>query len=56
LEELPWGERAAIALVDQLGLTYAAAAQVLGAHLAEFRASLHRARSVLFAAYRAGAR
>jgi DNA-directed RNA polymerase specialized sigma24 family protein len=53
---LPWDARAAIALVDQLGLTYAAGAAVLGIEVAEFRARLHQARSVLFAAYRAGTR
>jgi DNA-directed RNA polymerase specialized sigma24 family protein len=53
---LPWDERAAIALVDQLGLTYAAGAAVLGTEVAEFRALLHQGRSVLFAAYRTGAR
>jgi len=53
---LPWDERAAIALVDQLGLTYAAAAAVLGTDVTGFRALLHRGRSVMFAAYRAGAR
>lgn len=50
---LPWDQRAAIALVDQLGLTYAAGAAVLGIDIAEFRALLHSGRSVLFAAYRA---
>jgi hypothetical protein len=53
---LPWDERAAIALVDQLGLTYAAAAAVLGTDVSGFRTLLHRGRCVLFAAYRAGAR
>jgi RNA polymerase sigma-70 factor (ECF subfamily) len=56
LTSLPWDERAAIVLVDQLGLTYAAGAAVLGTEVPEFRALLHRARSVAFAAYRAGAR
>jgi len=56
LGELPWDERAAIALVDQLHSSYAAAAAVLGVDVVEFRALLHRGRSVLFAAYRAGAR
>jgi DNA-directed RNA polymerase specialized sigma24 family protein len=56
LAGLPWGERAAIVLVDQLGLTYSAGAAVLGTEVPEFRALLHRARSVAFAAYRAGAR
>ena len=56
LRQLPWDERAAIALVDQLHSSYAAAAAVLGVDVAEFRALLHRGRSVLFAAYRAGAR
>ena len=53
---LPWDERAAIALVDQLGLTYVAGAAVLGIDVPEFRARLHRGRSVLCDAYRAGAR
>jgi DNA-directed RNA polymerase specialized sigma24 family protein len=56
LRELPWNERAAIALVDQLGVTYASGAAVMGLHHAEFRTLLHRARSMLFAGYRAGAR
>ena len=56
LRGLPWRERAAIALVDQLGLTYAAGAAVLGVEVAEFRTVLHGGRAVLFAAYRAGAR
>jgi hypothetical protein len=56
LRGLPWDERAAIALVDQLGLSRSDAAAVLGIGAAEFRALLHRGRSVLFAAYRAGAR
>ena len=56
LRQLPWDERAAIALVDQLHSSYGAAAAVLGVDVAEFRALLHRGRSVLFAAYRAGAR
>lgn len=56
LTGLPWDERTAIVLVDQLGLTYAAGAAVLGTDVPEFRALLHRARSVAFAAYRAGAR
>ena len=53
---LPWDERAAIALVDQLGLTRTDAAAVLGTSVDEFRALLHRGRSALFVAYRAGAR
>jgi DNA-directed RNA polymerase specialized sigma24 family protein len=56
LRQLPWNERAAIALVDQLHSSYAAAAAVLGVDVAAFRALLHRGRSVLFAAYRTGAR
>ena len=56
LTGLPWNERTAIVLVDQLGLTSAAGAAVLGTDVPEFRALLHRARSVAFAAYRAGAR
>jgi len=56
LRELPWDERAAIALVDQLQSSYVAAAAVLGVDVAELRELLHRGRSVLFAAFRAGAR
>ena len=56
LHQLPWDERAAIALVDQLRSSYEAAAAVLGVDVAEFRALLHRGRTVLFAAYRVGAR
>jgi DNA-directed RNA polymerase specialized sigma24 family protein len=56
LRRLPWPERAAIALVDQLGLAHADAAAVLGVDVAEFRTILHRGRGVLFATYRAGAR
>ena len=56
LRSLPWNERAAIALVDQLGLTHSAAAAVLGSTDTEFRVLLRRGRCVLFAAYRAGAR
>ena len=56
LRQLPWDERAAIALVDQLHSSYAAAGAVLGVDVDEFRALLHRGRSVLVAAYRAGAR
>jgi len=56
LRELPWNERAAIALVDQLQSSYVAAAAVLGVDVAELRELLHRGRSVLFAAFRAGAR
>ena len=56
LRNLPWMERAAIALVDQLNLKYAAGASVLGVNVAAFRALLHRGRAVLFAAYRAAAR
>lgn len=53
---LPWRERAAIALVGQFGLTYAAGAAVLGVEVAEFRTILHGGRDVLSAAYRADAR
>ena len=53
---LPWDQRAAIALVDQLGLTYAAGAAVLTTDVNAFRALLHRGRSVLFATHRANAR
>ena len=56
LRELPWDERAAIALVDQLQSSYAAAAAVLGVDVVELRERLHRGRAVLFAAFRAGAR
>jgi DNA-directed RNA polymerase specialized sigma24 family protein len=56
VRQLPWDERAAIALVDQLDSSYAAAAAVLGVDVAELRGMLHRGRSVLVAAYRAGAR
>jgi DNA-directed RNA polymerase specialized sigma24 family protein len=56
LRQLPWDERAAIALVDQLHSSYAASAAVLGVDVDELRAVLHRGRSVLVAAYRAGAR
>lgn len=56
LRALPWDERAAIALVDQLRASYVAAAAVLGVDVAELRELLHRGRSVLFAAFRAGAR
>lgn len=50
---LPWRQRAAIALVDHHGLSYAAAATVLGVATAEFRNLLHGGRRVLFDAYRA---
>jgi DNA-directed RNA polymerase specialized sigma24 family protein len=56
LLDRPWEERAAIALVDQAGLTYAAGAAVLGTDVDEFRTFLHRGRAVLFATYRAGER
>jgi DNA-directed RNA polymerase specialized sigma24 family protein len=56
LRELPWNERAAVALVDQLRLTYASGAAVLGVDTSEFRTLLRRGRSVLFAAYGTGAR
>ena len=56
LRALPWDERAAIALVDQLQSSYVAAAAVLGVDVAGLRALLHRGRAVLFAAFRAGAR
>jgi DNA-directed RNA polymerase specialized sigma24 family protein len=56
LRELPWKERAAIAFVDQLDLSYMDAAVVLGVDIAQFRALLHGGRSALFAAYRTGAR
>lgn len=53
---LPLTQRAAIALVDQLGLSYADAAAILGSHVAELRSHLHAGRAVLFAAYHVGAR
>jgi DNA-directed RNA polymerase specialized sigma24 family protein len=56
LQQLSWDARAAVALVDQLGLRYAAGAAVLGIGVTEFRALLHGARSALFAAYRRPAR
>jgi DNA-directed RNA polymerase specialized sigma24 family protein len=56
LLELPWDERAAVALVDQLRLTYQSAAAVLDIDVAEFRVLLHSGRATLFAAFRAGAR
>ena len=56
LLKLPWNERAAVALVDLLGSTYASGAAVLGVNTPDFRTLVHRGRSVLFAAYRAGAR
>ena len=56
LRELPWDERAAIALVDQLQSRYVDAAAVLGVDVTELRTLLHRGRAVLFAAFRAGAR
>ena len=56
LRDLPWDERAAIALVDQLQSSYLASAAVLDVDVAELRELLHRGRSVLFAAFRAGAR
>jgi len=56
LSGLPWNERAAVTLVDQLGLTYAAGAAVLRTNVAEFRAVLHRGRAVVLEAYRSGAR
>ena len=56
LRELPWDERAAIALVDQLHLSYAAGAAVLGIDVPEFRTLLHHGRAVLFAAYRVATR
>jgi len=56
LRELPWDERAAIALVDQLHLSYATGAAVLGVDVPEFRTLLHHGRAVLFAAYRVATR
>ena len=56
LQGLPWKERAALALVDQLGLRYAAGAAVLGVDVAQFRELLHQARSTLFAVFRTATR
>jgi len=56
LRELPWDERAAIALVDQLHLSYAAGAAVLGVDVPEFRTLLHHGRAVLLVAYRVATR
>jgi len=56
LRELPWDERAAISLVDQLHLGYAAGAAVLGVDVPEFRTLLHHGRAVLVAAYRVATR
>ena len=53
LRDLPLDQRAAVALVDQLSLSYGAAAAVLGTNIAELRAQLHRGRAVLLAATRA---
>jgi len=53
---LPWRERAAIALIDHLGLSYADAAAVLDVRVDEFRELLRRGRCVLFDAYRAAGR
>lgn len=47
LAALPLEERAAVALVDRLGLSYSAGAAVLGSTPEEFRAFLHRGRNVL---------
>jgi DNA-directed RNA polymerase specialized sigma24 family protein len=55
LLSLPWQERAAITLVDHLGLTYAEAAAVLGIDAPEFRGLLHRGRDVLLRAHRVSA-
>jgi DNA-directed RNA polymerase specialized sigma24 family protein len=56
LLELPWNERAAVALVGMSGSTYASGAAVLGVEASEFRTLVHRGRSALVAAYRTGAR
>ena len=53
LAGLPREQRAAVALVDRLGLTYAAGAAVLGSTVNEFQTNLHRGRAVLIAASRA---
>ena len=55
LLSLPWRQRAAIALIDHLGLTYAEAAAVLGVDATEFRGLLHRGRDVLLRAHRVSA-
>ena len=52
LRALPRDERAAVALVDQLGLSYADGAIVFGSTVSEFRASLHRGRTALMNAIR----
>ena len=53
LAGLPVEQRAAISLVDLLGLSYAAGAAVLGTPVEAFRESLHRGRDVLVAQDRA---
>jgi DNA-directed RNA polymerase specialized sigma24 family protein len=52
LFSLPWRQRAAIALVDHLGLSYVEAAAVLGVDVSEFRGLLHRGRDALLRKYR----
>ena len=53
LAGLPVEQRAAISLVDHLGLSYAAGAVVLGTPVEAFRELLHRGRDVLIARSRA---
>lgn len=53
LASLPLADRAAVALVDRLGLSYAAGAAVLGISVDEFRTTLHGARRVLVRTYSA---
>jgi DNA-directed RNA polymerase specialized sigma24 family protein len=52
LSNLPPEERAAVALVDQLGLSYASGAAVLGTSVDDFRRILRRGRGVLLDASR----
>lgn len=52
LGALPRDQRAAVALVDQLGLSYADGAIVFGSTVSEFRTSLHRGRTALMSAIR----
>jgi sigma-70-like protein len=53
---LPWRQRAAIALIDHLGLSYADAAAVLDVRVDAFREFLRRGRCLLFDAYRVAGR
>jgi len=52
LATLPRDERAAVSLVDQLGLSYADGAVVFGSTVSEFRTILHRGRNILMTAIR----